>query len=231
MEKRERVASQIGRCARRGLVAGALSVAFGLSLYSPAAEAAGCPDEWTLPILTTIPKFNAATVCLLNQDRAASGLAPLAENSRLDSSALIHSSEMRQYSYFAHESPDGSPFSARIANSGYLAGASRWTIGENIAWGSLILGTPNAINTAWMNSPHHRDNILDPDYREIGIGSISGSPRDPNELGAIIVTHDFGRVDRDPAQGGGKARAAKKKKKKAKRLRNSRKKRLAGRRG
>ena len=45
-----------------------------------------------------------------------------------------------------------------------------------------------------MNSPHHRDNILDPGYREIGVGSVVGSPTDPNNAGAMIVTHDFGRV-------------------------------------
>jgi uncharacterized protein YkwD len=116
---------------------------------------------------------------------------------------------MRQAGYFAHESPDGSPFQNRIINTGYLAGSSSWTIGENIAWGSWTLGTPRAINTAWMNSPHHRDNILDPAYRELGIGSIIGSPSDLNNLGAIIVTHDFGRVDRSQH----KAKKAKKKKK------------------
>jgi uncharacterized protein YkwD len=183
----------------------------------PAAEAAGCADAELMPSQTTIARFNAATICLLNQDRASSGLAPLAENAQLDSAALGHSSEMRQFSFFAHESPDGSPFQDRIVNTGYLFGASRWSIGENIAWGSWQLGTPQAIETAWMNSQHHRDNILDPDYREIGVGSVFGSPSDPNDAGAVIVTHDFGRADR------GMSKAAKKRaRRKAKRLKRKR---------
>jgi hypothetical protein len=60
-----------------------------------------------------------------------------------------------------------------------------------------------------MNSPHHRDNILDPGYREIGVGSVIGSPTDANNAGAMIVTHDFGRAVR------GVSNAAKKAKKKA----------------
>ena len=91
-----------------------------------------------MPNQTTIPRFNAATLCLLNQDRASMGLAPLTENAQLDSAALVHSNEMRSVGFFAHESPDGSPFQNRIINTGYLAGSASWSIGENIAWGSWV---------------------------------------------------------------------------------------------
>jgi uncharacterized protein YkwD len=149
-----------------------------------------------MPDQITVPRFNAATLCLLNQERTSRGLGALTGNAQLDSAALVHSDEMRRVGFFAHESPDGSPFQYRILNTGYLIGASGWAIGENIAWGSLAVGTPRAINTAWMNSIHHRDNILDPGYHELGIGSVIGSPTDANNSAAIIVTHDFGRVDR-----------------------------------
>jgi uncharacterized protein YkwD len=188
--------------------AAVLFVAASLHTAAPA-RAADCADADLMPNQTTVPQFNAATLCLLNQDRASSGLAPLTENAQLDSSALVHSDEMRQVGFFAHESPDGSPFQNRIIDTGYLAGTSSWSVGENIAWGSWALGTPQAINTAWMNSPHHRDNILDHGYREIGVGSVIGSPTDANNAGAMIVTHDFGRAVR------GLSNAAKKAKKKA----------------
>jgi uncharacterized protein YkwD len=167
------------------------------SLHTAApAEAADCPDADLMPDQITVPRFNAATLCLLNQERTSRGLGALTENAQLDSAALVHSDEMRRVGFFAHESPDGSPFQYRILNTGYLIGASGWAIGENIAWGSLVRGTPRAINTDWMNSLHHRDNILEPGYHELGIGSVIGSPTDANNSAAIIVTHDFGRVDR-----------------------------------
>jgi uncharacterized protein YkwD len=191
------------------VAAAALFVAASLHTAAPA-QAADCANADLMPNQITVPDFNAAMLCLLNQDRASQGLAPLSENAQLDSSALVHSDEMRRVGFFAHESPDGSPFQKRIINTGYLVGTSSWSIGENIAWGSWTLGTPRAINTAWMNSPHHRDNILDPGYREIGVGSVVGSPTDPNNSGARIVTHDFGRAVR------GLSNAAKKAEKKAK---------------
>jgi uncharacterized protein YkwD len=174
-----------------------------------------------MPNQITVPQFNAATLCLLNEDRASQGLAPLTESAQLDSSALVHSEEMRRVGFFAHESPDGSPFQNRIINTGYLAGTSSWSVGENIAWGSWNLGTPRAINTAWMNSPHHRDNILDPGYREIGVGSAPGTPTDPNNAGAMIVTHDFGLAVRGlshPAKKAKKKARAKKRLKRNKRI-------------
>jgi hypothetical protein len=48
--------------------------------------------------------------------------------------------------------------------------------------------------TAWMNSPEHRDNILEPGYREIGVGTVWGAPSNPLMPAAAIVTTDFGRV-------------------------------------
>jgi hypothetical protein len=48
---------------------------------------------------------------------------------------------------------------------------------------------------AWMNSPEHRDNILEPDYDEVGIGVVPGTPGDTS-WGATYTT-DFGAVVRD----------------------------------
>src|SRR5215217_6181675 len=56
------------------------------------------------------------------------------------------------------------------------------------------LATPGAIMTAWMNSPGHRENILMPDYREIGIGVVVGNPAAPDGLGATYAT-EFGAIE------------------------------------
>jgi uncharacterized protein YkwD len=66
----------------------------------------------------------------------------------------------------------------------------RWSLGENIAWGSGAKASPKAIVSAWMASPPHRRNILTRKYRRIGIGVATGAPV-AGVNGATYVT-DFG---------------------------------------
>ncbi len=69
---------------------------------------------------------------------------------------------MVDHQYFAHEGRDGSQPAERIRASGYLSGGGAWRIGENLAWGTGDLATPRSIMAAWMDSPGHRANILQP---------------------------------------------------------------------
>jgi uncharacterized protein YkwD len=78
--------------------------------------------------------------------------------------------------YFAHNSLGGRDFKARIARSGYLRRGAA-VLGENLAWGSRGQATPRAIVRSWMRSPGHRANMLQPRFREIGIGVVRASPR------------------------------------------------------
>ena len=66
--------------------------------------------------------------------------------------------------YFEHTSLDGREFGDRMTEAGFM-GAGPW--GENIAAGSA---TPEAVVQGWMNSPGHCANIMNPQYRVIGIG-------------------------------------------------------------
>ncbi len=78
--------------------------------------------------------------------------------------------------YFAHEGPGGS-VDSRIARAGYLARARAFTIGENIGGGTgPRCGSPMAIFKEWMHSPPHRENILDPSFRDAGVGVARGFP-------------------------------------------------------
>ena len=65
-----------------------------------------------------------------------------------------------------------------------------WSLGENLAWGSGELGTARGIHEAWMRSNGHRANILNPDFRELGIGIRPGVPKDAT-VGATY-TANFG---------------------------------------
>jgi uncharacterized protein YkwD len=131
-----------------------------------------------------------ATLCVLNAERARHDLAPLKLNRKLSKAARRHSRAMARKHFFSHTSPSGATFVDRIRRAGYLAGASSWSIGENIAYGSGRKGAPRAIGTAWMNSPGHRANILSRSFRAIGIGIAAGTPFGG---GGATYTTDFGR--------------------------------------
>ena len=128
--------------------------------------------------------------------RASNGLRGVRLNSKLSVAAERHSASMQANSYFAHESPDGAPFTSRIVATGYLKRARAWAVGENLAWGDYQLGTAGALMQGWMSSPPHRANILTRRYRDIGIGTVWGSPMAGKPgLGAIVTT-DFGYAKR-----------------------------------
>jgi hypothetical protein len=209
---------------KRRIARNALLLSLAALLVIPAGAAA-CSDADAQPDpdTITIGRLQGSIICLLNEQRAQYGLGPVTANAALDSAAQGHSTSMRRDGFFAHESANGAPFGDRIVAAGYLNGApGSWEIGENLAWGSSILGTPQALVTAWMNSPHHRHNILHGEFREIGIGSDWGSPGDPDLLPSLIVTTDFGVIDpatKNHAKAKAKAKAKKKKKKKKKKKR------------
>ncbi len=152
-----------------------------------------CPDATVQPTAQNVSVVRAATLCLVNRERAAHGERSLRWNGHLVAAAQGHTESMAFHDYFAHIGRSGETPLARIRRSGYIYSSSLgFEVGENIGWGSLWLGTPRAVVAAWMASAGHRANILDGRFRETGIGV---SPH----LGALaggqsggIYTQDFG---------------------------------------
>ncbi|WP_024756644.1 CAP domain-containing protein [Streptomyces exfoliatus] len=109
-------------------------------------------------------------VALVNEERAKAGCGPLTANATLTSAAQGHSDDMAARDFFDHTNPDGAGPGERVTAAGYP-----WsTYGENIAMGQ---STPEEVMDSWMNSPGHRANILNCDFKEIGIGiHSSGGP-------------------------------------------------------
>jgi uncharacterized protein YkwD len=68
-------------------------------------------------------------------------------------------------------------------------------VGENLAWGAGDAATPEHIVVGWMNSPGHRRNILQADYREVGVGVTPGAPEPLAGRRAALYTTDFGSGD------------------------------------
>ena len=103
-----------------------------------------------------------AVLDLTNAERRKMGLAPLALSAELCRAARAHSKTMADRNQLAHTFGQ-EQFTDRIAATGYRAGEA----GENIAMGAP---TPSEAVAMWMRSPGHRANILNPRFRELGIG-------------------------------------------------------------
>ncbi|MCU0525382.1 MAG: CAP domain-containing protein [Elainella sp. Prado103] len=118
----------------------------------------------TPPTTATQPlSFAEQVVGLVNQERRQAGLKEVRLNPRLNASAQAHSQDMALNDFFGHKGSNGSQADERILAAGY----NYSLIGENIAAG---FATPSGAVEAWMNSPGHRQNILHPLLKEIGIG-------------------------------------------------------------
>ncbi len=109
---------------------------------------------------------------LINTQRIENNLKPLAIDSKLDQAATSKSQDMLLRNYFEHFAFGLSPWDF-IRNKGYdfiLAG-------ENLA---MDFTTSEGVTSAWMKSKTHRDNILNPNFQDIGIGITSGSYSENN---------------------------------------------------
>jgi uncharacterized protein YkwD len=110
---------------------------------------------------------------LVNQDRAANGVAPLAYSASLARVAQYRAQDMLNRNYFSHYDPS----TGQLAFVGLLRlwGIPYSTAGENIAWST----NPSmaGINTMFMNSPDHRANILKAAYHRVGLGVASNGAK------------------------------------------------------
>ena len=130
---------------------------------------------------------------LLNATRVARGLRPLALSLDLRRAAAVHSRSMIDGGFFKHESRDGSPFNARVKRFYRLAGYDTWSVGENLLYSAAETNASAAIE-AWLDSPAHRDNMLNPAWREVGIGSLFASSAGGTFRGepTLVITMDLG---------------------------------------
>jgi uncharacterized protein YkwD len=171
----------------------AFTAALALGLAAPAGASAACADTDVLPTTETLPVVATATVCLLNEERAAHGLEPVQENTALTRASLAYSRRLVAESFFAHEAPDGTDVVDRLTAAGYIRPGSGWEVGENLAWAQGVLASPRNVVKAWMESPGHKANVLTRSYREIGVGIVLGTPTAGPD-GSTFTTN-FGRRD------------------------------------
>ena len=164
-----------------------------LGTGSAAMAAATCADAKMLPRGADLERVRAATLCLLNVERAKHDLPTLRADEGLGKVAEAYSEKMVRRRFFGHICPDGSTVVTRIRKSTeYLRGSLLdWSLGENLGWGTGSRGTPRAIVRAWMRSTAHRRSILNRRFRDVGIGVAAGSPRRTSRA-ALTYTTELG---------------------------------------
>ena len=129
---------------------------------------------------------------LTNAERAKAGLPSLAHNSLLSQAATAKAADMFKNDYWAHIAPDGTTPWVFIKGAGYQYQVA----GENLA---RDFGDTPSMITAWMNSPTHRENILNAKFAEIGVAVVNG------KLGGVettLVVQMYGKPTKALAQTG-----------------------------
>ena len=116
-------------------------------------------------------------VLLLNEDRRSAGLEPLKINLKLSKLAADYSLDMNKRRFFSHVDPDGKDPFERMA----AIGVDFPNAGENIA----ISPDVETAHKMLMDSPLHKENILNPKFTEIGIGVR------PNSRGGVYLVQEF----------------------------------------
>jgi uncharacterized protein YkwD len=157
--------------------AGARTAPTGKPAAIAAVLATSCQNTELIPTQSNLELIRAAVLCLINRERAQNGEPPLALSAQLQQAAEGHSQELVSADYFDHVSPSGVTPVDRIRAAGYIPSENvGYVIGENLAWGTLNLATPQSVVNAWIASPGHLANILEAQYTDTGVGVTPAVP-------------------------------------------------------
>jgi uncharacterized protein YkwD len=134
-----------------------------------------------------------ATLDRINAVREENGLRPLTLDEALSSAATAHCRQMLGDGFFGHQAAGGASFARRVAYYYPVGNAARYGIGENLLYAGGALDASRIVSS-WMSSPGHRDNLLSPSFRQLGIAvlTVGSAPGVFRGGPATVVTVDFG---------------------------------------
>ena len=118
----------------------------------------------TAPSIAALTPAENTLLAVMNEARAAHNLTPLRVDAALQRAARAHSEDMLSRGYFDH-----GKFASRMQRHGVRAR----TMAENIAWWAGYRWARRIVNM-WLRSPNHRENLLRPGFRRVGIATTSG---------------------------------------------------------
>ncbi len=131
--------------------------------------------------LHNLSRAQLSLLSAINSARTAAGVAPLRNSPPLTSAANWQSRALARVGYLDHTSPDGSTLVDRLTRVRWRGAAA----GEVLA----VAGAPGDAVAMWLQSPGHRENLLRPSFKTVGLGLARGVW---NGRPALFVTADFG---------------------------------------
>jgi hypothetical protein len=162
-------------------------------IMTPTALGCFCLAIWGLRVFLPVSDLYAAPTIdptdlmnRVNQERTNRFIPALATNSKLMAAANLKSNDMIARSYFAHVDPDGKYVWPTIESQGYTPYK---TLGENLA---MDFTDAASMITAWMNSPTHRENLLNEKFEDQGMASVYGEFEPGHD--SILATNLFGTL-------------------------------------
>lgn len=133
-----------------------------------------------------IPGEEEYIFSLTNSERIKNGVSPLGWDYNLYLAARAKANHMFKHDYFEHIAPDGTTPWDFIEGSGY----TYLVAGENLA---IDFYNYSDLMKAWMESPKHKENIIDDEFLNIGIAVVRG---EFNDRDTVIVVQIFGYPDK-----------------------------------
>ncbi|MGL6279579.1 MAG: CAP domain-containing protein [Gaiella sp.] len=176
---------------RRTLIASILGFALLAGLLAPVGALAGSPTPRQASSSTA--SLEAALVREINALRKTKGLRALTPSAALERAAAAHTAAMLAGGFFAHETPDGTPFADRLRRF-YADTGPGWTVGENLALYGPDAPTAADIVRMWLGSPLHRANLLRTGWKELGV-AVRFATAAPGDFGGEptwVITLDLG---------------------------------------
>jgi uncharacterized protein YkwD len=146
------------------------------ALSTATAEVSPMPEDALTVDVDPVAQFKAEVIRLVNLEREKAGVAPLKELDTLFPMANVRAQESA--ASFSHTRPNNTRCFTIFGENSLKYSAA----GENLAYG---FKTPESVVAAWMKSESHRRNIMDPDFKYIGIGYFV------NENGRIYCSQLF----------------------------------------
>jgi uncharacterized protein YkwD len=165
-----------------------VGVSWDFTTAGPARSFVATPAAPAAPAASASSDMVQYALNQLNAARASYGFAPLSLDSAISAVAYGHAAEMLAYGYFSHNSLDGTTYKQRLTNGGISYG---WS-GENqcyLGYGGGVQATLDWCHSAFWAEPYpgggnHKDNILSPNFRRVGIGIAAGGDK-------VYVVWDF----------------------------------------
>ena len=137
---------------------------------------------WLYPIAISQTKLEKLILEKTNIERIKYNLKPLSWDNKAANAARKHASDMLNRGYFSHQTPEGTNVADRMRRAGLLEVG----VGENIAYyeGYTLEDAATKVVADWMNSPHHKENILRPGFTHLGVGLFQKNKQ-------IMIVQDF----------------------------------------